>query len=509
MLAKVHSFGLLGIEAYPVEIEIDISSGLPAVNLIGLPCPAIKESKDRIKPAIKNSGFSWPAERITINLTPSDIKKEGTSFDLGIALGILSASGKLDRERLEEYVILGEVSLDGTIKPVKGILPVVMLMRQLKKKKIILPDGNAREASLVFDIDVYPVKTLKSAWQFINEPDFVAPFKPGPQENIISHDKFEVDFADVLGQQSAKRALEVAAAGGHNLLMIGPPGNGKSMLAKRIVTIIPDMGIDEALEITRIHSVAGALSANVGLLTQRPFRQVHHTVSASALVGGGTFLRPGEITLSHHGVLFMDELPEFHRDCLEALRQPLEDGYIRISRMNGSMVFPSSFMLVAAMNPCPCGYYTDPHRPCRCNPGKIQNYMNKISGPLLDRIDIHINIPLIKYQDLSGSDGGEASSLIKARVEKARALQRHRLKGDGVFYNAQMGSRLIKKYCLLNEGAIELLKMAMSELGLSARAYDKILKVAKTIADLAGSDTIQEEHISEAVQYRSLDRSFF
>ncbi|MDD5654607.1 MAG: YifB family Mg chelatase-like AAA ATPase [Candidatus Omnitrophica bacterium] len=498
----------MGIEAYPLEIEIDISSGLPAVNLIGLPCPAIKESKNRLKPAIKNSGFSWPAERITINLTPSDIKKEGTSFDLAIALGILSACGKLDRERLEEYVILGEVSLDGAIRPVKGILPIVMLMRKLKKKKIILPEGNAREAGLIADIDIYPVKTLKAAALFINDPDLMAPFKTELKEVFMNRRAAEIDFSDVKGQQCAKRALEVAAAGGHNVLMIGPPGNGKSMLAKRITTIIPDMSLDEALEITRVHSVAGIAPLDEGLVTQRPFRQVHHTVSAPALVGGGTLLKPGEITLSHHGVLFMDELPEFHRDCLEALRQPLEDGYIRISRMSGSMVFPSSFMLVAAMNPCPCGYYSDPQRACRCNPNKIQSYMNKVSGPLLDRIDIHINIPSIKYQELSGSNSGESSLAIRARVEKARAMQRERFKEESIFYNAQMSSRLIRKYCLLDQGAVELLKMAMSELGFSARAYDKILKAARTIADLAGSEDILEEHISEAIQYRSLDRSF-
>jgi magnesium chelatase family protein len=489
-----------------VEIEIDISFGLPAISLIGLPDLTIRESKERLKPAIKNSGFRWPPERITVSLAPSDVKKEGASFDLAVALGILAASAQLDGERLREYVILGELSLDGEVRPIKGILPIAAAMVKLRKKKILLPADNAKEASLISQIKVYPVQTLKQAVQFIHDSELIKAFNVDLNELLSKSSGCNLDFAEVKGQFLAKRALEVAVSGGHNVLMIGPPGAGKTMLAKRIPTIMPDMGLEEALEVTKIHSVAGTLPFKDGILMQRPFRAVHHTISYAALVGGGSTPQPGEISLSHNGVLFLDELPEFHRDCLEALRQPLEDGYVRVSRVKNSSLFPASFMLVAAMNPCPCGFYTDPRKACRCNPNKIQNYMGKISGPLLDRIDIHIELPSIKYKELSDTKDAEPSKVIKERVEKAAAIQRERFKEEGLFYNTQMNTKLIKKYCALNDEAKELLKMAMTELGLSARAYDKILKVSRTIADLAKSEHLLPEHISEAIQYRNLDR---
>jgi magnesium chelatase family protein len=508
MLAKVYSFGLWGIEAYPIEIEVDISLGLPAISLVGLPDTAIKESKDRLKPAIKNSGFHWPSERITVNLAPSDIKKEGACFDLPIALGVLAASGQLDQAKLNEYVILGELSLDGQARPIKGVLPVVIAMSKLKKQKIILPFENAKEAAIVSNRLIYPVKTLAQAVQLITESDFIKPFRLNLNALLASAANYEIDFSEVKGQSLARRAIEVAVSGNHNILLIGPPGSGKTMLAKRIPTIMPDLDLEELLEITKIHSVAGTLPTKQGILNTRPFRQVHQTISEAALIGGSSHPHPGEISLAHKGVLFLDELPEFHRDVLEALRQPLEDGYIRVSRAKNSLLFPSSFMLVAAMNPCPCGYFTDPRKACRCNPNKIASYMGKISGPLLDRIDIHIELPSIKYRELTDTREAESSSIIKARAEKTRAVQRERFKLDGISYNAQMNTRLIRKYCVLENTAKELLKMAMTELGLSARAYDKILKLSRTIADLAESETIRAEHLSEAIQYRSLDRQW-
>ncbi|MDD5167015.1 MAG: YifB family Mg chelatase-like AAA ATPase [Candidatus Omnitrophica bacterium] len=523
MLAKVFSLGLLGIEAYPVEIEVDVSKGLPAVMVVGLADTSVRESKERVKSAIKNSGLQWPQERITVSLAPSDIKKEGACFDLAIALGILSATGQLNSEKLREYCILGELSLDGSLRPVKGVLPITMALSNplpsAQKDRsdgfisrlpanIILPYPNAKEAA-ASAVPAWPLQSLKETVEFLNNPDMLKPFKMELAGLFKENSNYSVDFLEIKGQNQAKRALEVAVSGGHNILMIGPPGSGKTMLAKRTPTIMPDLTLEEALEVTKIHSASGELSVKDGIIATRPFRYPHHRISDAALIGGGSIPKPGELSLAHQGVLFLDELPEFRRDCLEALRQPLEDGFIRINRINRSFSFPASFMLVCAMNPCKCGHYHDLKSSCRCSTTQIHSYRSKISGPLLDRIDIHIEVPAARYQELTSTVPAESSAQIKERVNKARAIQRERLKDQGIMCNARMRHRQVREFCALGREENELLKMVMSELNFSARAYDKILKVSRTIADLAGSGNIKTEHISEAVQYRNLDRDFF
>ncbi len=506
MLAKVLSSAVFGIDAFIVEVEVDITSGLPTFTTVGLPEASVKESKERVKSAINNSGYRFPDDRITVNLAPANIKKEGTGFDLPIALGILTATRIAPQEIVSRYLVLGELSLDGRIKPVKGSLPMALAAKSSGHAGIIVPYDNSREASVVEGISVLPVKTLSQLVNFFRGFTQIKPMKTDITEIFRSDNKYEIDFSEVKGQEHVKRALEIAAAGGHNLIMIGPPGSGKTMLAKRLPTILPPMTFDEAIETTKIFSVVGMLPKNQALITQRPFRSPHHTISDAGLIGGGHIPKPGEVSMAHNGVLFLDELSEFKKNVLEVLRQPLEDLMVTISRATLTITYPSSFMLVAAMNPCLCGYFSDPKHECRCTFQQINRYRSKISGPLLDRVDIHVEVPSVPYKDLKGEFDAESSEKIRKRVVAARSIQSKRLKRTKIYCNAQMANRHIKQHCRVDKTSSSILESAIDKLGLSARAYNRILKIARTIADLEGSTEIQVDHVSEAIQYRTLDR---
>jgi magnesium chelatase family protein len=510
MLAKIYSAAVYGVEAFPIEIEVNESRGDPQMDIVGLPDTAVKESRYRVLTAIHNSGFASPKGRLTVNLAPADIKKEGPIFDLPIALGTLATQMEVQPEALKEIAAVGELALSGEVRRIKGALPITLTMKKKHRKSILVPVENAEESAVVEGINVFPIRTLREAQEIVMGLLNPAPSKIDIKKVFETHSLYEEDFSDVKGQEQAKRAIEVAVAGGHNIIMIGPPGSGKTMLARRIPSILPQMTLEEALDITRIHSISGALLPHQALVAKRPFRAPHHTISDAGLLGGGTYPMPGEVSLAHCGVLFLDELPEFHRNVLEVMRQPLEDGFVTISRASASLTFPCRFMLVAAMNPCPCGYAGDRKRECRCTGIQIQNYRNKISGPLLDRIDIHIEVPSVPYQTLSSEALPESSAVIRQRVITARLIQQERFKGlRKVHCNAEMRSKELQKICHLNKQCSELLKEAIESLNLSARAYDRIIKVSRTIADLDKSSEIEPHHISEAIQYRTLDRNFW